>query len=200
LRHTEEVSRDPRDERIAELEALVASLAAKLAAALKRIAELEEKVGESSRNSSKPPSRDPPSVSRPAKTSTGRKPGGQPGHKRHTREMFPLDKVRSVTECKPERCGHCQHRLRGEDPEPVRHQVADLPKIEPLVDEYRLQLRDRLVTHAYAVPDEHLAGERVRALACPPQRRLDPLPAIFDRIVRPRALSCHLKSPRVSRT
>jgi transposase len=133
------VPRDLRDvERIAELEALVASLATKLEAALKRIAELEEKVGESSRNSSKPPSSDPPSVSRPAKTSTGRKPGGQPGHKRHTREMFPPDKVRSVTECKPERCGQCQHRLRGEDPKPLRHQVADLPKVEPLVDEYRL--------------------------------------------------------------
>ena len=34
------------------------------------------------------------------------------------------------------------------------------------------QLRDRLVTHAYAVPDEHLASEQVRALARPPQRRL----------------------------
>lgn len=39
---------------------------------------------------------DPPSVSRPAKTSTGRKPGGQPGHKRHTREMFPPGLVGAV--------------------------------------------------------------------------------------------------------
>jgi transposase len=43
-----------------------------------------------------------------------------------------------VTECKPERCGGCSHRLRGSDPDPERHQVADLPKVEPLVDEYRL--------------------------------------------------------------
>lgn len=126
------MARDPRDvERIAQLES-------KLDAALKRIEELEEQLRTSSRNSSKPPSSDPFSVTRQAKTPTGRKPGGQPGHKRHTRELFPPDKVRSVTDCKPERCSHCQHRLRGADPEPYRHQVADLPKIEPIVDEYRL--------------------------------------------------------------
>jgi transposase len=54
------------------------------------------------------------------------------------RELFPPEKVRSVTECKPERCSGCLHRLRGEDPEAHRHQVAELPKVEPLVDEYRL--------------------------------------------------------------
>jgi transposase len=126
------VARDPRDvERIAQLEA-------KLEAALKRIEELEEQLGASSRNSSKPPSSDPPTVTREKKSPTGRKPGGQPGHKGHQRELFPPDKVRSITHCKPAQCGHCQHRLRGEDPEAVRHQVADLPKVEPLVDEYRL--------------------------------------------------------------
>jgi transposase len=125
------VARDPRDERIAELEAMVAKLMA-------RIAELEEQLRASSRNSSKPPSSDAPTVTRKPKTSTGRKPGGQLGHKRHQRELFPPEKVRSVTHCKPERCSKCEHRLRGNDPEPHRHQVAHLPKVEPDVDEYRL--------------------------------------------------------------
>jgi transposase len=126
------VARDPRDvERIAELEA-------KLEAALKRIEELEEQLGASSRNSSKPPSSDPPTVPRDKKPATGRKRGGQPGHKRHQRELLPPEKVRSITDCKPARCDSCQHRLRGEDPEPIRHQVAELPKVEPIVDEYRL--------------------------------------------------------------
>lgn len=139
------MARDPRDvERIARLEA-------RLEAALKRIEELEEQLGSSSRNSSKPPSSDPPTVTRDKKPATGRKPGGQPGHKRHQRELFPPDKLRSITDCKPTRCGHCQHRLRGEDPEPVRHQVADLPKVEPLVDEYRL--------HALTCP---LCGKQTR--------------------------------------
>lgn len=132
MRHTRRVARDPRDvERIAELEALVARLMA-------RIEVLEEKGRTSSHNSSKPPSSDPPTVTRESKAPSGRKPGGQPGHKRHTRVLLPLEKVRSVTDCKPQRCGDCNHRLRGADPEPYRHQVAELPKVEPLVDEYRL--------------------------------------------------------------
>ena len=77
-------------------------------------------------------------MTREPKTPTGRKPGGQAGHKRHTRELLAPDKVRSVTDCKPERCAGCNHRLGGEDPEPHRHQVAELPKFEPLVDEFRL--------------------------------------------------------------
>ena len=109
-----------------------------MAKLLARVADLEEKLASSSRNSSKPPSSDPPTVTREPKAPTGRKPGGQPGHKRHTREMFPPEKVRSVTDCKPERCAGCNHRLGGEDPEPHRHQVAELPKFEPLVDEFRL--------------------------------------------------------------
>jgi len=145
LRHTGDVAVDPRDARIAELEALVATLLARdaqreaLVVRLeKRVAELEEKLGASSRNSSKPPSSDPPNVMRPSKPPSGRKPGGQPGHKRHQRELVAPDKVRSVTECKPTCCTRCWHPLRGSDPEPVRHQVAHLPKVEAAVDEYRL--------------------------------------------------------------
>lgn len=125
------MARDPRDERIAELEAQVADLTA-------RLAKLEELLRASSRNSSKPPSSDPPTVTREPKTPTGRKPGGQPGHKPHQRQLFPPEKVRSVTVCKPDRCGHCAAKLSGDDPDPRRHQVAELPKVEPLVDEYEL--------------------------------------------------------------
>lgn len=126
------VPRDPRDvERIAQLEAEVADLRG-------RLAKLEELVRASSRNSSKPPSSDPPTVTREPKAPTGRKPGGQPGHKPHQRQLFPPERLRSVIGCKPDRCGHCAAKLRGDDPDPRRHQVAELPKVEPLVDEYQL--------------------------------------------------------------
>src|SRR5260370_40731729 len=92
---TADVARDPRDvERIAQLES-------KLDAALKRIEELEEQLRGSSRTSSKAPSSDPPSATRHPKTPTGRQPGGQPGHKRHTRAWFPSDTVRPVPDSKP---------------------------------------------------------------------------------------------------
>jgi transposase len=122
---------DPRDVRIAQLEALVAQLMA-------RVEELEEKLAASSRNSSKPPSSDPPSVDRKPKTSTGRKRGAQPGHKKHEREFFPPEKVSKVVDCKPSRCDRCHGGLRGHDEHPLRHQVAELPKVEPEVTEFRL--------------------------------------------------------------
>jgi len=48
------------------------------------------------------------------------------------------EKVRETIECKPTACRRCGLQLSGDDPEPLIHQVAELPKIEPIVDEYRL--------------------------------------------------------------
>jgi transposase len=52
--------------------------------------------------------------------------------------LVPPERLRSSTDCKPTSCRRCGHALHGEDPTPLIHQVADLPKIEPIVDEYRL--------------------------------------------------------------
>jgi transposase len=54
------------------------------------------------------------------------------------RALVPPERVASVTECKPAECRCCGHPLSGEDAEPRRHQVAELPPIEPEVHEYRL--------------------------------------------------------------
>jgi transposase len=50
----------------------------------------------------------------------------------------PPERVASVTDCKPAECRRCGLTLSGEDAEPLRHQVAELPPIEPEVHEYRL--------------------------------------------------------------
>ena len=52
--------------------------------------------------------------------------------------MVPPERLRQVIDCKPPACRRCGHELHGEDPEPIRHQVAEVPPIEPTVDEYRL--------------------------------------------------------------
>jgi transposase len=105
----------------------------------RRIAELEEKLNRNSTNSSKPPSTDPPSVKRkPPVPPSGKRRGGQPGHKRHLRELVPTEQVRETFDVKPENCRRCGHLLEGTDPEPRRHQVAELPPIQPVIDEYRL--------------------------------------------------------------
>jgi transposase len=105
----------------------------------RRIAELEERLGKNSTNPSKPPSSDPPSVKRrPPAPASVKKRGGQPGHRRHSRPLVPPERLRQVIECKPPACRCCGHDLQGDDPQPLRHQVAELPPIEPTVDEYRL--------------------------------------------------------------
>src|SRR3954454_5589638 len=105
----------------------------------RRIADLEERIGKNSTNSSRPPSSDPPSVKRPPPTpASGKKRGGQPGHRRQARPLVPPEQIRQIIECKPPECRWCHQELQGDDPEPIRHQVAELPPVKPTVDEYRL--------------------------------------------------------------
>jgi transposase len=119
--------------------ALLDSLKGRIAELDQRVGDLEARLKLNSTNSSKPPSSDPIGFKRkPPTPPSGRKRGGQPGHPRAQRRLVPPEKVRSITECRPSDCRRCGHALRGDDPAPLIHQVAELPKIEPLVDEYRL--------------------------------------------------------------
>src|SRR5512135_3158565 len=87
-----------------------------------RVAELEERLNTNSTNSSNPPSPDPPSVKRrPPAPPSGKKRGGQPGHRHHPRALVPPEQLRQVIECKPPRCRWCGDHLHGDDPEPIRH-------------------------------------------------------------------------------
>jgi len=126
---------DPRDARIAELEAKVAQLMERVAKLEAENAELRARLGQTSQNSSKPPSSDPPGAPRQSREPTGRARGGQPGHKQHKRERLEPDTVVAVL---PERCCRCQRRLRGRDPNPRIHQVIELPEIRPHVTDYEL--------------------------------------------------------------
>jgi len=105
---------------------------------LQRVAQLEARLNQTSRNSSKPPSSDPPSARpRSTKEPTGRKSGGQPGHEGHGRKLKPESEVDQLIDVRPEQCGQCGTLLLGEDAEPERHQVTELPRITPVVTEYR---------------------------------------------------------------
>lgn len=153
------MARDWRDDRIEELERENAGLRAenrelrtiveaqkRVIAALERrihelearILELEARLGQRSGNSSRPPSTDPPGAPPPARPRrTGRKRGGQPGHEKHERALVPPEKVTRMHLLKPLACDCCGQRLHGEDPEPERHQVIEIPRVVPVVDEYQ---------------------------------------------------------------
>jgi transposase len=119
-----------------------AAIRAAFTALEQRIADLEARLNRNSSNSSKPPSAEPLHVKRrPPEPTSKRRRGGQPGHGRHTRELVPAERLDAVVECKPEACPDCGHALDGDDAEPLRHQVAELPEVRPRVVEYRLHRR-----------------------------------------------------------
>ena len=108
-----------------------------------RVAELEAKLGKDSGNSSLPPSAAHPHAKPPrAKRPSRRSPGGQPGHAKHERALLPVEQCQAVVTCVPRACRRCGEPLAGADPEPLRHQVWELPEILPVVTEYQ---RHRLV-------------------------------------------------------
>jgi transposase len=104
-----------------------------------RVRDLEARLKLNSTNSSKPPSSDPIGLKRKPPQPKGRRQrGGQPGHRRATRALVPPERLRSSTDCRPDSCRRCGQALHGDDLTPLIQQVAELPRIEPIVDEYRL--------------------------------------------------------------
>ena len=88
---------------------IIEKLTAELEAANARIAELEEKLHKNSHNSSKPPSTDgyEKPVSKSQRKKSGKKAGGQTGHKGHHIELGQPDRVEKVY---PPHCMNCPHR------------------------------------------------------------------------------------------
>jgi transposase len=118
--------------------AMLAQLRAEVAQLRATVEELAQRLGRNSRNSSQPPSADPPQTTRPRRAPSGRRPGGQPGHEGQSRALVPIEEVDVMIPMRPERCARCQFPLHGEDGQPQRHQVTDIPSVKPRVTEYQL--------------------------------------------------------------
>src|SRR5919199_1701675 len=123
-----------------------AALRVENAALHERVQELEARLGQNSANSSRPPSSDSPQVPvRPKAPPSGRKRGGQPGHRGAFRQLLPIEQVDEVVVVVPERCQDCQQPL----PEPAgrprgrvwRHQVVELLPLAVRVTEYQMMVR-----------------------------------------------------------
>lgn len=105
-----------------------------------QLAELKARLGTNSGNSSKPPSSDGPGAPRrqSRRSKTGRKRGGQPGHAGQGRPLAPPGDVTRFETIKPEACERCGTALEGEDAEPRRHQVIEIPQVRLIIVEYLL--------------------------------------------------------------
>jgi transposase len=123
-----------------EVQAYLHVLEARVEALEATVRHLTERLRQDSRTSSRPPSSDPPQATakRPRREPSGRRPGGQPGHEGQSRALVPADAVDVIRPVKPERCQRCQHPLHGWDPQPQRHQVTEIPPVQPFVTEYEL--------------------------------------------------------------
>jgi len=150
-----ELERTDPQQRIAELEAanrglqvelddalaLIAQQKAQIHQLQRQLADTQAALNTNSSNSSLPPSSDrfhskrcpPPPPDQPRKQR-----GGQPDHPRHQRQLVHPDQVRRTIPCKPTTCRRCGKPLTGNDPNPLRHQVAELPVVVPDVVEYQL--------------------------------------------------------------
>jgi transposase len=123
------VSGAQRDERVAELEA--------------ENAELTRRLGQNSRNSSKPPSSDDPEQEPPPRSlrrRTGRRPGKQPGAQGFSLQL--IDDPNEVFDYVPDRCRGCAADLQGAAAVGVvRRQVTDIAPAQATVTEHRLHRR-----------------------------------------------------------
>lgn len=127
---------DPSCPTCAEFAKVLASMAKQLTKLEAEVKELKARKPGTSRNSSRPPSSDPPwAKPKPRPDSGARKPGGQIGHEGSKRDLLPPDEVHVV---RPEICSCCGEDLLGVDRDPYRHQVVDVPPIRPRVTEFEL--------------------------------------------------------------
>jgi transposase len=120
-----------------EAQAYIRALEARVATLEGLMQALQEQLNQTSRNSSRPPSSDPPHRERPHQPRRTRRRGGQLGHPGFTRTLLPVEEIDEVVVIKPTQCPHCQAPLAGDDPQPWRHQVIEIPPIKLVVTEYQ---------------------------------------------------------------
>jgi transposase len=118
------------------------ALRERVAAAEAHIKQLLELLGQNSRNSNWPSSRDKSRKKLKLKSlrpKTDRKAGGQDGHKGHTLEFNPNPDV--ITAHRPARCGHCHAPLAEvlAASEVTKRQVFDLPPLRFVTTEYQAE-------------------------------------------------------------
>lgn len=132
-------------ERIAAQDARIAQLEQRVADLLEQVAVLSEQLRQDSSNSHKPPSSDAPGGGKGAgkgrrrdNSKTKRKRGGQPGHSGRYRELLPECDVDTFVDYYPPQCESCWEPLpKVADPQATRFQVTEVPPVVPHTTEYR---------------------------------------------------------------
>ena len=100
---------------------------------------LKEKTNTNSQNSGVPTSTE---IIKPDKKKSHskkkKKRGGQRGHKGFQRKLYDEKDCTTIQDYKPDTCKCCGEKLSGNDSNPYRHQVVEIPKIQLQIEEHRL--------------------------------------------------------------
>lgn len=125
-----------------ELRGLLQQITERLTAAEETIKQLRQQLGQNSRNSNWPSSRDKSRQkpkSKSLRQKTERKIGGQEGHEGHTLEFTVEPDV--ITTHRPTQCGHCQATLSDElvASDIAKRQVLDLPPLRFVTIEHQAE-------------------------------------------------------------
>ncbi len=160
--------------RIAELEAVVAQQREQIATLLERVQELEARLAKDSHNSGKPPSSDGLArKTRSLRRRSGKKAGGQVGHRGETLHLVATPEADAVVEQWPAICAGCQATLDRDAPVVLRErrQVHELPPLRLVVREYQALhvrcpacLTVSVGTFPADAPSRAQYGPRLRAL------------------------------------
>ena len=121
-----------------ECHLVIQSMALQIDQLREQMAWLQERLKVDSRNSSKPPSSDGPGGgNRAQRRASQRKRGAQQGHPGSYRALLDEAEVDAVHHCVPIEVCECGGPVSVQG-KPVRHQVFDIPPVQPEVQEYRL--------------------------------------------------------------
>ena len=124
-------------------EAVVALIERTIGQLAARLQELEDQVAKNSRNSSKPPSSDglKKAAPRSLRKRSGKKRGGQPGHKGETLRAVKHPQHKVVH--RVERCEYCQASLAEVKARRIiKRQVFDLPEVSIEVTEHQVEVKE----------------------------------------------------------
>lgn len=160
------------EERIAQLEAENAGQRKQIAVLVARVQELEARLSKDSHNSSKPPSSD--GLTRKTKSlrkRSGKKPGGQLGHRGQTLRLAVVPD--EVVEHRPTVCTACQTPLAAQASVVLRErrQIQEVPPLRLRITEHQALHVEcpscraiSVGTFPVAVPSRAQYGPRLRAL------------------------------------